>query len=233
MRWPTPLTPIIISKLIGGGGGSVTAAAVLSAMEAMSASQAEDALDAIDGEPKKLVVNITESGGVYSADKTYTEINTALSGGVTVVFKTTTESYCYAGKDGNDWICFAVNTVDASGVLTAKVLAMKPNEAIFYFLGSYTQDPLTITDLSSTSITLASAADNTEYHYGELSALTVTAITNPGEFSITFTSGSTATVLTVPNSMIMPDGFAVEANTRYEINCKDSYAVVAGWAVSA
>lgn len=93
--------------------------------------------------------------------------------------------------------------------------------------------PTTVTDLSSTSITLASAADNTEYNYGTLSTLTITAITNPGEFSITFTSGATATVLTVPAGMTMPDSFSVEANTRYEINCKNGYAVVAGWAVSA
>jgi hypothetical protein len=100
-------------------------------------------------------------------------------------------------------------------------------------LSGYEPKASVVTDLSSTSITLASAADNTIYEYGELSALTIAAIANPGEFSITFTSGSTATVLTVPNTMIMPDGFAVEANTRYEINCKDGYALVAGWAVSA
>ena len=93
--------------------------------------------------------------------------------------------------------------------------------------------PETVTDLSSTSITLANAANNTVYSYGELTALTISAIANPGEFSITFTSGSTATVLTVPNTMIMPDGFSVEANTRYEINVKDGYAVCMGWAVSA
>ena len=91
----------------------------------------------------------------------------------------------------------------------------------------------TDTDTTSTSITLASAADNTEYSYGELSALTITAIANPGAFSITFTSGATPTVLTVPQTMIMPDDFTVAANTRYEINVLDGYALVAGWAVSA
>lgn len=93
--------------------------------------------------------------------------------------------------------------------------------------------PETVTDLSSTSITLASAANNTIYQYGELTALTISSIPASGAFIITFTSGATPTVLTVPNTMIMPDGFAVEANTRYEINVRDGYALVAGWAVSA
>ena len=139
----TPLTAILLSKLFGGGG-SVTAATVLAAMEAMDSTQAADALDAIGGEPA----------------------------------------------------------------------------------------PTVVTDLSSTSITLEAAA-NTVYNYGTLTSLTVSSFPATGEFSITFTSGATATVLSVPNTMIMPDSFAVEANTRYEIDCKDGYAVVGSWAVSA
>ena len=139
----TPLTAILLSKLFGGGG-SVTAAAVLAAMEAMTQTQAEDALDAIGGEAA----------------------------------------------------------------------------------------PTAVTDLSSTSITLEAAA-NTVYNYGTLTSLTVSSFPATGEFSITFTSGATATVLSVPNTMIMPDSFAVEANTRYEINVKNGYAVVGSWAVSA
>lgn len=94
-------------------------------------------------------------------------------------------------------------------------------------------DGAKVTDLSSASVTLASAADNTVYEYGTLTALTVTAIANPGCFIIRFTSGSTATVLTVPQGLVMPDGFTVEANTRYEINVADGYALCAGWAVSS
>jgi hypothetical protein len=33
--------------------------------------------------------------------------------------------------------------------------------------------------------------------------------------------------------MIMPDGFSVEANKRYEINVLDGYAAVGAWAVGA
>ena len=135
---------MMLLEALSGGGGDVTAAAVLAAMEAMDSEQAEDALDAIGGEPA----------------------------------------------------------------------------------------PATVTDLSSTSITLAASA-NAVYNYGELTSLTVSSFPASGEFSIVFVSGSTETVLTVPQTLIMPDGFAVEASTRYEINVKNGYAVVAGWAVSA
>lgn len=94
------------------------------------------------------------------------------------------------------------------------------------------KDPTVVTDLVSSSITLA-AADNTIYKYGTLSSLTVSSFPATGAFSITFTSGSTATTLTVPQTLVMHDSFTVEANTRYEINVLDGYAVAAGWSVSA
>ena len=90
-------------------------------------------------------------------------------------------------------------------------------------------DGTKVTDLSSASVTLASAADNTVYEYGTLTALTVTAIANPGCFIIRFTSGSTPTTTNFPASMVFPEAFSAETNTRYEINCVDGYALVAGW----
>ncbi len=86
--------------------------------------------------------------------------------------------------------------------------------------------------LSGTEVAFCPEA-NAVYECGEVTALTISDIPEHGIFAVTFTSGSTATVLTVPAGMTMPDGFSVEANTRYEINCKNGYAVVAGWAVSA
>ena len=66
-------------------------------------------------------------------------------------------------------------------------------------------------------------------------ALTSLTITDPaltGAWIVRFVSGSTATVLTVPNDLHMPDGFAVEANKRYEINVSDGYALVASWSTT-
>jgi hypothetical protein len=39
-------------------------------------------------------------------------------------------------------------------------------------------------------------------------------------------------VTTIPASIIFPEAFAAEANTRYEINVEDGYAVAVGWPVS-
>lgn len=93
-------------------------------------------------------------------------------------------------------------------------------------------DGNTVTDTSSTSITLALAADNTIYEYGTLSALTVTAIPAAGDFIIRFTSGATATTTNFPASMVFPEAFSAEANTRYEINVSNGYALAVGWPVS-
>lgn len=90
-------------------------------------------------------------------------------------------------------------------------------------------DGTTVTDTSSTSITLSLAADNTIYEYGELTALTVTNIVASGDFIIRFTSGATATTTNFPASMVFPEAFSAEANTRYEINVSNGYALAVGW----
>ena len=86
--------------------------------------------------------------------------------------------------------------------------------------------------VSGSSATLDAEVD-TLYLCGEMTALTIDTFPQTGIFSVVFTSGATATVLTVPQTLIMPDSFAVEANKRYEVNVMDGYAVVAEWAVSA
>ena len=82
---------------------------------------------------------------------------------------------------------------------------------------------------STPSIT---AADNTIYTCGEVSSLTITAAANI-DFTVIFTSGSTAATLTMDQRITMPDNFAVEADTRYEINVSNGYAVAESWAVTA
>ena len=88
----------------------------------------------------------------------------------------------------------------------------------------------TVETISGTTATIAASA-NTIYKCGELTELTITSVPESGAFTVIFTSGETATVFTEPSGLTMPDGFAVEANTRYEINVSDGYAVVASWPV--
>lgn len=73
---------------------------------------------------------------------------------------------------------------------------------------------------------------NTIYKCGELGSLTISNPPATGTYVIKFTSGSTATTTTIPASIIFPEAFAAEANTRYEINVEDGYAVAVGWPVS-
>ncbi len=89
--------------------------------------------------------------------------------------------------------------------------------------------PTKVTDYASTSISLASATDNTIYAYGELTSLTVTAIPAVGDFIISFNSGNTPTVTSFPASMNFQQTFAAEANTHYEISVSNGYAVVGAW----
>ena len=76
-------------------------------------------------------------------------------------------------------------------------------------------------------------AENTIYRCGTMTSLTIESVPDTGESTIIFLSGATPTTLTLPEGLVMPDGFEVEANKRYEVNILDKYAVAASWTVSA
>lgn len=72
------------------------------------------------------------------------------------------------------------------------------------------------------------------YHFtGALTALTITlnapASGDPAQYHFNFNSGSTAPTLTMPNTVTMPDSFAVEANKRYEVDVLNNYGAVMAW----
>lgn len=89
-------------------------------------------------------------------------------------------------------------------------------------------DEVTVTG-ANPSIT---AARNTYYVCGELETLSFTP--NPkGISAVRFTSGTTATILTVPNTVKFPDWFdgTIEASRTYEISILDGvYGAVMSWA---
>lgn len=76
-------------------------------------------------------------------------------------------------------------------------------------------------------------ADNRVYKCGTLTSLTISTPPATGEYTIVFTSGSTATTTTIPSTILGLESFAAEANTLYEINVLDNRAVVGSWAVSS
>lgn len=70
------------------------------------------------------------------------------------------------------------------------------------------------------------------YICGECTSLSFTPPAS-GMTDVIFESGSTATVLTLPQSgVMMPDGFETEADKLYEINFLDGIGVVQAWSTS-
>lgn len=73
------------------------------------------------------------------------------------------------------------------------------------------------------------AENNKRYVCGEVATLTLTPVSN-GITDVRFASGTTATVLSLPQTVQMPEWFSVEANKTYEINIMDGiYGVVTEW----
>ena len=71
------------------------------------------------------------------------------------------------------------------------------------------------------------AADNTIYSCGELSSLTINDSAQNISFAVVFTSGATATTLTVPSGYKAPNGdLTPEANKTYELNVQNGRAVL-------
>lgn len=80
------------------------------------------------------------------------------------------------------------------------------------------------TDVSITGV------DNTVYLCGEVSTISITP-PQTGIIDVIFTSGTSAAVLTLPNTVKMPSGFQVEASKTYEINILNGiYGAVMSWA---
>lgn len=70
---------------------------------------------------------------------------------------------------------------------------------------------------------------NKRYVCGEVSTLTITPATQ-GCTDVLFTSGTTPTVLSLPNTVKMPSWFTVEASKTYEISILDGiYGAVMSW----
>lgn len=95
-----------------------------------------------------------------------------------------------------------------------------------------------------TEVTVSTAGDVTQaldagkvYHFtGALTALTLTlnaAAAGQQQYHLDFVSGATAPTVTIPATVTMPDGWTVEANTRYEIDILDGYGVAQSWEVTA
>lgn len=143
-----------------------------------------------------------------------------------------------------------------SNFATANLRPLTPNrqhESTFYGLakaagdttqsassnavGTYTEEAKSaisdmlngVVQVTGTTPTIT-ALSGVRYVCGEVATLDITPCAS-GICDIVFTSGSTATVLTLPNTVKFPDGaFTPEANMTYELNIMDGvYGAVMAW----
>ena len=85
-----------------------------------------------------------------------------------------------------------------------------------------------IQNVSGSNVSIT-GVDNTRYICGEVATISITPPMT-GIIDVVFTSGETATVLTLPQTVKMPSDFQVEAYTTYEINIMDGiYGTVMSW----
>ena len=83
-----------------------------------------------------------------------------------------------------------------------------------------------VTDTTSTSITLSNAVAGTDYHYGTLTSLTVTANdTSDNEITIYFTAGSTIAVSLPQTLEYIGSAPVFEANTKYAISILNNICI--------
>ncbi len=200
-----------------------------------------DASEYIDN--KVFIVNISynyQTG--YSADKTFNQILEAYNSGDVVLAKTgggftetgiLTRCDEYSGAefsflpyfDEFDIAMFIYYTVTKNNVWSRHDKEVIQDKRI--------NDD----DYSSTSVVLNLAEYGNVYEYGTLTSLTVVNIDSGRQmfdvcFKIRFTSGSTPTVVSFPNSMKFPQPFVPVANTRYELQSSEGYTTVNSWPIS-
>lgn len=90
-------------------------------------------------------------------------------------------------------------------------------------------------EISSAGAVSESLYPNTIYHFtGALTSLEISSLRQPSvgdlaHYHFDFNSGSTAPTLTLPNTVIMPSDFAVEASKYYEIDIFNNYGAVLSW----
>lgn len=96
------------------------------------------------------------------------------------------------------------------------------------FIGEIPMPRLTIERVSGATPTIVGQEGHV-YICGEVTSLNFTPSAT-GLCEVIFTSGATPTNLTIPNTVMMPDWFVMEANKTYEISVLEgTYGAVMSW----
>ena len=214
MNFQTPLSPILYAKILGtGGGGSGTDSNAVHYTTDTGKTDAEKA----QARANIGAVSLDDIGTVFT-----------LKGSVATVADLDNVSDPQVGD---------VYYVDAVGAGYIWMTSESEPDGYWEELGetidlsAYQLKP--VVNLPAGATVSIAPTDNTIYNCGTLTSLTITNPPATGEYTIVFTSGSTATTTTIPNTILGLESFAAEANTLYEINVLDNRAVVGSWEVSS
>ena len=232
----------------GGGGGSVTVdselsttstnpvqnkvvtSVVLGKADTQTVSALADAVNGLDGDVQGLqttvqakadTATVTALSGTVSGLQTAVQSKadaqtvTALSGTVTGL-QTSKADKSYVDTQLATKASTATATASSDGLMSSA------DKSKLDAIGS-------VVTVSGTTPVIT-AVSGVRYVCGEVATLDFTPCAT-GICDVIFTSGSTPTVVTLPNTVKFPDGaFTVEANKTYEINVMDGvYGVVMSW----
>ena len=132
------------------------------------------------------------------------------------------------GQNGADGTTFTP-AVSAQGVISWTNDGGKTNPASVDLAAAV--EGVFVVNVSGTTPSITGAA-NTRYICEEVSTISITPPAS-GIIDVVFTSGSPAAVLTLPNTVLMPEWFEVEAGMVYEVNIADGvYGSVMQWAAT-
>lgn len=128
------------------------------------------------------------------------------------------------GTTGSNGTTFTPS-VSSAGVLSWSNDGGKANPASVSIKGADgVWEGVTTHEMSATN-TSVTLLPNEDYFFPTMSSLTITlgiSSKKSDEYTFQFTSGSTATILSIPSSVKTPDGFEIEANKVYEISIKNN-----------
>lgn len=192
-----------------GGGGSVTVDDELSGTSENPVQNkvVKSRFDSVDQTVAGIGGRLATAETALKGKANTSDVNTALAGKANTADMNT----ALAGKASTD-----VVTQSANGLMSSADKVKLDN------VGS-------VVTVSGTTPTIM-ALSGVRYVCGEVSTLDITPCVS-GICDVIFTSGSTATILTLPNTVKFPDGtFTPEANTTYELNIMDGiYGAVMAW----
>ena len=234
-----------IAEMEGGGGGSVTdvqinGSSIVSAgianIPKASASNFGVAKVYPYGDPPNRVVKLENSGNeVFSVPMldasghirlaVLTEATTSAKGAMSA-----------SDKSKLDGIEAEANKTTVDDALSTTSANPVRNSVVTNELNTKADKVTEVTVAAAGAVSQTLEAGKWYHFTGALTSLTIT-LTTPAsgelaQYHFDFTSGSTAPTVTIPNTVTMPDSFAVEANKRYEVDILDGYGAVQSWTIA-